>query len=313
LRWGTLGDMCAHRVPLPVPIAGKPFRARDAKGLGVSPGRLRSSDLVAPFPGVRCVPAHSNGLEDRCDAYAVKMRAGDFFSHRTAAALHGLPLPRAGDDGRIHVSVFTPVQAAGGRGVHGHQMLCGSALVVLLRGKPVSSAADAWSQLAGQVTLDELVAVADSLLCGKVPKASVVDLTTAAARRAGRRGTGMLREAMSLMRIGAESPKETELRLLLQRAGLPEPELNIDIFDDRGGWLARGDLAYPQFKVLVEYDGMQHGTDRRQFVRDVERLEDLTRAGWRINRVMNEHLIRDPGGVIRRVSQSLRARGWRSA
>jgi hypothetical protein len=304
--------MCAHRIPLPVPLAGMPFRARDAAALGVSPGRLRSSDLVAPFPGVRCDPAHSAGLEDRCDAYAVKMRPGDFFSHRTAAALHGIPLPRAGDGGRIHVSVFAPAQAVGGRGVHGHQMLGASARVVLLRGKPVASPADAWSQLAGQVTLDELVAAADSLLCGKVPKASVVDLTAAAARRAGRRGAGVLREAMSLMRIGAESPKETELRLLLHRAGLPEPELNIDIFDGLGDWLARGDLAYRQFRVLVEYDGMQHGTDRRQFVRDVERLEGLARAGWLINRVMNEHLISDPIGVIRRVDQSLRARGWRS-
>jgi len=305
--------MCARRVPLPEPLSGMPFRARDAEALGVSPGRLRSSDLTSPFSGVRSHPEHTDGLENRCDSYAVKMRSGDFFSHRTAAALHGLPLPRAGDDGRIHITAFAPAQAIGGRGIHGHQMLGASSIVVLLRGKLVASPADAWCQLAGEMTLEDLVAAGDGLLCGKVPKASLVELHAAAARRAGRRGAGVFPEAMHLLRVGAESPKETELRLLLQRAGLPEPELNTDIFDDRGGWLARGDLVYRQFKVLVEYDGMQHGTDRRQFVRDVERLETLARVGWRINRVMNEHLTRDPAEVIKRVTSSLRARGWRSS
>ncbi len=176
----------------------------------------------------------------------------------------------------------------------------------------MASAADSWSQLAGLVTLDELIAAGDSLLCGQTPKSSVSEISEAAARRAGRRGTAVLPEALALIRIGAESPKETELRLLLQRAGLPKPELNVDIFDGKGDWLARGDLVFKEFKTLVEYDGMQHGTDRKQFVRDVERLENLARAGWRINRVMNEHLKNDPEEIIHRVSQSLRARGWKA-
>lgn len=284
----------------------------DAVALGVSRGRLRSDDLVSPFRGVRCDPAHIDGVEALCDAYAVKMRPRDFFSHETAAALHGMPLPWATRDSRLHVSVFAPEQAVRERGILGHRMLRASARLVLLRGKPVVSPADAWSQLAGRVTLDELVAAGDSLLCGRQPKASVAELAAAAARRAGRRGVAALPEALGLLRLGAESPKETELRLLLERAGLPEPELNIDIFDPNGDWIARGDLVYRRFKVLVEYDGMQHRTDPRQYFRDVERLESLGRAGWRVNRVLKEHLNVNPAKVVHRVAEALHAGGWRT-
>ena len=61
--------------------------------------------------------------------------------------------------------------------------------------------------------------------------------------------------ALELVRPGSESPKETELRLLLIRGGLPEPELNVDVVGKNGRFIGRGDLVYRRHKVLVEYDG----------------------------------------------------------
>ncbi len=110
--------------------------------------------------------------------------------------------------------------------------------------------------------------------------------------------------------MGAESPKETELRLMLLRAGLPEPELNIDILSESGVFIARGDIAYRWCRLLVEYDGSQHASDRDQYVRDVERGENLARAGWHTIRVLKEHL-GSPADVVDRVRNALWARGWR--
>lgn len=247
---------------LPEPLSLAPFSVQDALLLGVTKGRLRSRDLSIPFRGVRCDPALARDFETRWDTYASKMPPGHFFSHTTAAALHGIPLPWLEPVPRLHVSVFEPARAPRGQRIAGHQL------------------------------------------------ASLDMLRDAVEERSGQRGSVRLRNALSLMRVGAESPKETELRLLLHRAGLPEPELNTEILSRCGVWIARGDIVYRWFKVLVEYDGVQHETDRDQYVRDVERLESLTRAGWRTIRVLKEHLGPAPDDVIARVAKALRARGW---
>jgi hypothetical protein len=295
---------------LPETLTLAPFSVQDARRLGVTKGRLRSRDLSIPFRGVRCDPAMQRDFETRCDAYATKMGPGAFFSHTTAAALFGMPLPWLEPMPRLHVSVLEPAKAPRGERIAGHQLARDSVTGRILRGKPVLEIVDVWCQLAGEIALDHLVAAGDSLLGGRHPLVSLDELRLEVEERAGRRGAARLRNALSLMRVGAESPKETELRLLLHRAGFPEPELNIDILSRRGVFIARGDIVYRWCKLLVEYDGSQHATDRGQYVRDVERGENLERAGWRTVRVLKEHM-RAPDDVVARVAKVLRARGWR--
>ena len=117
--------------------------------------------------------------------------------------------------------------------------------------------------------------------------------------------------ALELVRPGSESPRETELRLLLIRGGLPEPELNIDVFGKNGRFIGRGDLVYRRHKVLVEYDGSQHADDRRQFHRDVNRLEEFSDNDWRVVRVLKEHMNADRADIVTRVRNALLAKGWR--
>ena len=57
---------------------------------------------------------------------------------------------------------------------------------------------------------------------------------------------------------------ETGTRLLFNRAGFPEPELNADVFDAHGGWLLEGDLVWRRHRVIGEYQGADHASRKRR-------------------------------------------------
>ena len=101
------------------------------------------------------------------------------------------------------------------------------------------------------------------------------------------RGVRQLRDLLPLVDAGAESPKESWLRLLLIDGGLPAPETQIPIFEG-GVPVAFLDMGYPDIKLAFEYDGDQHRSDRRQYVRDVRRLPMVERHGWEVMRVIAE-------------------------
>ncbi|MGC7313001.1 endonuclease domain-containing protein, partial [Mycobacteroides abscessus] len=117
--------------------------------------------------------------------------------------------------------------------------------------------------------------------------------------------------AIDLMDAGAESPKETWLRLVLVTAGLPRPQTQILVHNGDHVPLAYIDMGWEDMMVGVEYDGDQHRSDRRQYVKDIKRLELLERLGWRIVRVVSED---HPDDVVRRVKEALaRRRSIRAA
>ncbi|WP_210480730.1 endonuclease domain-containing protein [Naasia sp. SYSU D00948] len=295
--------MSRPSTPLPR-WAEEPFRTRDAAARGVTKGRLRGPDLDAPFRGVRTTGAVGGSVLDRCAAYAAVMAPGQFFSHRTAARIHGLPVPGADEDEPLHVCVYRPDRAPRMAGVVGHHTTVERVDTVICNGWFVTSPAHTLRQLASELTLEQLVIVGDALVGGSAPLCTPDELAGLLPRAGGARGVATLREAIRLVRVGSESPMETRLRLLLAQAGLPEPALNADIHDAQGRFVARGDLVYAEERVVVEYDGDQHRSDRRQYERDVERLEDLAREGWRVIRVLSHHLAQ-PHAVAARVRAAL--------
>ncbi|MEK0154884.1 hypothetical protein [Arthrobacter oryzae] len=117
----------------------------------------------------------------------------------------------------------------------------------------------------------------------------------------------------TLMRARTDSPKETEVRLLLRRYGLPEPAINEPMFDEAGRWIQDPDMSYEQEKVAIQYDGGHHASvaQRRS---DIFRDEDAKEAGWRV--VVLTHLDLDllvPGmepRAVTRVRKALVERGW---
>jgi hypothetical protein len=102
---------------------------------------------------------------------------------------------------------------------------------------------------------------------------------------------------------GAQSPKESWLRLVLVDAGLPTPATQIKVAD--GSAVAYLDMGWEGPMVALEYDGDQHRSDRRQYVKDLRRAEMLERLGWLVIRVINEDR---PNLIIQRTRDALARR-----
>jgi very-short-patch-repair endonuclease len=301
------------RVPLPIGFANSPFHVAHARRSGVTLGRLRGADLASPFRGVRVPDSIPLDLLVLCAAYAQRMRQCEVFSHRTAAALHGLPTVAAHADGAIDVAAAVPHGLPRARGVRGHRVRPDLITVGMLHGLRVVSPVDAWCQLAAESTERELIVMGDALVRRQRPLATMAELRRAVDRMAGRRGHRRLKRAHARVRARTDSPAETELRLDLMDAGLPEPAVNVDLRDARGALIAIGDLVYAEYRILVEYDGDHHRTDRAQYARDIDRLDDLAAAGWRVIRFNASHVGRRRVDRIERVREALVAAGWQPA
>lgn len=120
-------------------------------------------------------------------------------------------------------------------------------------------------------------------------------------RYPGARGVRRLRKALELMDGGAQSPKETLLRLLLINAGFPRPQTQIPVHDQRGEPFAYLDMGWKHAMIAVEYDGDQHRTDRSRYVWDERRLRRIRELGWLHVKVIAEDRRRD---IVERVHRA---------
>jgi Protein of unknown function (DUF559) len=267
--------------PLPRHLRGRVFTVAEAREASVSPHRLEAADLVRPSWGLR-----AERLASTCEEHARGMRAvippPFAYSHITAARLWRLPLPTAWNAREpLHVMRDgTPLRR---RGIQGHRGLA-NRTVVTVRGLPVSSEVDTWADLAagGGLSVDDLVVAGDAF-ASRTPE--LLPALVAASSAAGGRGRRSLREAGSLLRCGSGSPRETLCRLGFLRAGLPEPELNAEVLGEDGQFVARVDFLWTEARVVVEYEGDHHRTDRRQWQNDIARTRMLEALGYRVIRV----------------------------
>lgn len=115
-------------------------------------------------------------------------------------------------------------------------------------------------------------------------KVSDVDLLMQRCR--GRRGIKRARASLDLVDAGAQSPKESWLRLILVMAGIPRPQTQIPVTDEFGVVFAYLDMGWEELKVAAEYDGEHHRTHRSQYGWDQRRRERLERQGWLVVRVI---------------------------
>jgi hypothetical protein len=107
---------------------------------------------------------------------------------------------------------------------------------------------------------------------------------------------------LDLVDAGAQSPRETWLRLLLIEAGFPRPHTQIPVTRP-GGRQYFLDMGWPDVMVAVEYDGEQHRLERGIYDDDLIRSEYIAHAGWRRVRVIAGH--RKPD-IVRRVHEAWR-------
>jgi hypothetical protein len=149
--------------------------------------------------------------------------------------------------------------------------------------------------------LEAAVARLDAL--GNATGLAADEVRRHAARHRGARGLRQLEAALELYDASAASPKETWLRLLLIGAGFPRPQTQIPVVGESGRQYYL-DMGWEDVMVAVEYDGDQHRVDRPQFVKDIQRLEDLRDLGWIVIRVVAENTPSDIIGRTHRARQS---------
>ena len=116
----------------------------------------------------------------------------------------------------------------------------------------------------------------------------------------GRRGAARFRRLAKLA-APAESPMESRLRYLLVSAGLPMPDVQVDLHSN-GRFLGRADLYYPQAKLVIEFDGGNH---RDRLVSDDQRQNLIISAGYRILRFTSTDVYTRPDVVVAQVRGSL--------
>ncbi|MFV0493563.1 hypothetical protein [Mycobacterium sp.] len=175
----------------------------------------------------------------------------------------------------------------------------------VIDGMPVTTAPRTALDLARRYPEDLAVASVDALL--QATKVKMADVELLADRYRGRRGMKSARRSLGLADGGAQSPKETWLRLLLIRAGFPAPQTQIPVRNIWGWTEAFLDMGWEDVKVAVEYDGGHHWGSGYQVMNDIDRLEKLTQQyGWIVIRVVAQH---HPDDIIQRVAAARAQRG----
>jgi hypothetical protein len=151
----------------------------------------------------------------------------------------------------------------------------------------------------------EAIARLDALM--RATPFSIDEVLLLAQRHRRARGLKQLRAVLPLVDGGAASPQETRLRLLFIDAGFPRPTTQIPVVDGRGRLVRPLDMGWEDFMVAAEYDGDQHRTNRKEYVKDIRAFPKLERLGWSVIRVIKEDRDVD---IIDRAYRALIARGW---
>jgi hypothetical protein len=262
----------------------------------VSSGRLRPYTLYTRFrpihPDVYIDPDADLDAVVRARAAWLWSRRRAVIAGQSAAALHNAKWVDGRKPAELLYSYRRPPV-----GIHTWSDRLDDGETQTICGMPATSPARTALDLACRYPIGRAVAAVDALARATNLKAADVELL--AERYKGRRGIRRARRALSLVDAGAESPRETWLRLLLIRAGFPAPQTQIPVHDEYGQLVAALDMGWEEMKLAVEYEGDQHRTDRRQFNKDITRLEVLTDLGWVVVRVTAEDT---EGGVIARVA-----------
>ncbi|MGO2745943.1 endonuclease domain-containing protein [Microbacterium sp.] len=286
-----------HRVRLPRRL-GERFSVRSAEAAGIRPGRYSAPDLHRPFRGVRSLEKPET-FDDYVRCYVLRLKPGQRLGGFTAARDWGMPMPTEWDPSEP-IDVIVPSSGAvpNAAGVKGRRLRDGRAETRILKGRPVIDPVATLFTCAKDLTVPQAITMIDALLTtasnypdlgpGR-PMATRDEIIRRLAEWGRFPGSGTIRAALPHARDLVESPKETETRLLLIANGLPEPVIQHEVWAG-GVLLGRTDLAYPEWKIAIEYEGDGHRTDKDQWRKDIQRQRYLESQGWIVLRLTQADL-----------------------
>jgi very-short-patch-repair endonuclease len=277
----------------------RPFVGSEALANGLLNRHQLRTRFQAILPDVYLPRGHEPSLPERIEAAWLWSGRKATVAGLSAAVLHGAKW--IADDAPVEL-IHTNLRAP--PGLVTRRAVLADDEVQIIDGRPVTTSARTAFDLGRRGRLNSAIARLDALTRATgLPIDDVAEL--AARRHHGTRGLRQLESALELVDAGAESPKETYLRLVLIGGGLPRPRTQVPVYDYGGAAVAYLDMRWPELQVGVEYDGDQHRTDRRQYVRDVRRWELLEELGWLVVRVVAED---HPMDVLRRVRRVIASR-----
>jgi hypothetical protein len=256
---------------------------------------LRSSELVKIFPGI-----YSLGAPDvftRLRGLDVRRGEQVAVCLSTAAAIFGFDTE---DVTELHV--LNPqghlLREYAGLKVHRRE----GAPLTSYRGRPLTTPSWTAVEVARSLRRSRALATLDAALRSR--RCDRPDLVAAAKAQAGRRGIVVVRELIPLARPEAESPMESEARLVMLDGGLPEPVLQYEIVD-RDGRLWRVDFAWPDRRLAVEFDGFDWHSSREALRKDRQKRAALEEIGWRVLSIVSDDVRTHPDVMVRRIDAQL--------
>lgn len=292
--------------PVP-PRVRRPINRRQARAERITDWHLRHREIVRSSRDTYLPQGLAPELTYRVRAVLLGAPADAVVSHLTAAKLWGLEIPLVADDPRVHLTVSpgTRIRHRADRRIHVAGLP--QQRVQRRRGIALTSPGRTWLDLAPVLPPAALLAVTDQMLARRYPPAALQRILHEAS---GVRGVRVARRVAAVGDHRAGSPMESVLRWLILESGLPAPALQRVVTDGRGSFLGKVDLAWPDAKVLVEFDGDVH-RDRRVFVSDLRRQNGLVLAGWTILRFSSADVLGNPERVLALIRAALAAHGIR--
>lgn len=285
------------------------FRARDALDAGLlTPTELRGSGWRRVLRGAYADSRLDFDHELRCRAAGLLCPPTAAIAGPSAALLHGVDFAAtAADD--VHILVPRAARFGPVRGLRIHTGEVPQADLGVRHQLPCTEPLRTAWDVALWLDVVPAVVVLDGLLGAALVKPDELATLHVARSMLGARGARTAGRAFGLADGRSGSPQESRLRVRLVLAGLPRPVCQYEVVLP-SGLVLHPDLAWPEFKVALEYDGGYHAEPGRLHL-DRRRLNQLVTSGWIVLHATSARLRSDFGGIAREVRVALQSRGAR--
>ena len=271
-----------------LPPGTPPFRRADLARLGLTrhqlDAALTAGVVARPLHGVYLPAAALDDPAQRARAVGLVLPTGAAVGRRAAAWLHGVD-PRAPDELAVPLPLECVVPAGSAvpqrRGLRPYEASLPPGDVTEVHGVPVTTAERTALDLARYLLPHMGLAVLDAMAgAGQVEPAALLERLE---EWRGERFVARARRLVEHCEPSAESYGESWLRLRLLDAGFPRPVPQVWVVDGDGRRLYRLDLAWPERRLAVEYDGVEFHEHAAARAADQRRRDDLAgRFGWTV-------------------------------
>ena len=278
-----------------------PFIGSEATASGALTRHVLRRDFVALHRDVYLRRGVAVTATRKARAAWLRSRRRGILAGHSAAALHGAKWIDAGLPATIIDCNRRPTT-----GVNAWNVGVEEDEIVVVSGMRVTNPARTALDLARRYPVDEAMPVLDSL--ARATRLDMADVDRLVDRYRGRHGVNDARSVLGLVDCGAESPRETWLRMVFSRWDFPRPTTQIPVYNEFGVLIAELDMGWEDVMVAAEYEGDHHRSDPDEFYKGIRRHEDVTELGWIDVRATKRDT---EASIVRRVAAAFESRGRR--